>query len=153
MKLQYMGNNKKYDITLFNKYNVESETGGYFFIETDSGAKELLAVARNANECQDLNIEHFIRIHEDADIEYLLRKKMADGALKYGEYIPSEDTRNLLVECSEEILDAINYLRMHKMKKFGVHDYLELDDSIDVLKSLLLKILNLSEFEGEAKGV
>ena len=42
--------------------------------------------------------------------------RMEMGEKKYGKYDPSSDTRDLLKETSEELLDAINYLHMHSIK-------------------------------------
>ena len=42
--------------------------------------------------------------------------RMQAGAKEYGEFRPEEDTRDLLEECREEILDGINYLGMMYLK-------------------------------------
>ena len=41
---------------------------------------------------------------------------MKAGAKTYGEYNPATDTRDLLAEAQEELLDAINYLAMMYLK-------------------------------------
>ncbi|MFA6414093.1 MAG: hypothetical protein WCW53_15530 [Syntrophales bacterium] len=42
--------------------------------------------------------------------------KYRKGALKYGDYDPLTDRRDMAGEAEEEILDAINYLAMFLMK-------------------------------------
>jgi len=43
-------------------------------------------------------------------------QKYQRGAVKYGDYVPVTDNRDMLNETEEEILDAINYLAMFLMK-------------------------------------
>ncbi len=43
--------------------------------------------------------------------------RMDAGADKYGDYDPSTDKRNLLIETEKELLDAINYTLMN----YGPH--------------------------------
>ncbi len=43
-------------------------------------------------------------------------EKYNEGALKYGNFEPSTDTRDLIAEAEDEILDAINYLAMFLVK-------------------------------------
>ena len=43
-------------------------------------------------------------------------QKYRRGEAKYGPYDPTTDTRDMLQEAEEEILDAINYLAMFLMK-------------------------------------
>ena len=42
--------------------------------------------------------------------------RMLRGSATYGEFNPATDTRNLLHEAQEELLDAMNYLAMHYLK-------------------------------------
>lgn len=51
----------------------------------------------------------------DNRIETVLREaleKYRRGEVKYGPFIPETETRDLLREAEEEILDGINYLAM-----------------------------------------
>lgn len=43
-------------------------------------------------------------------------QKYQKGVLKYGDYDPATDHRDMLTETETEILDAINYLAMFLMK-------------------------------------
>jgi hypothetical protein len=57
------------------------------------------------------------------DTDKLLREifntvieKFQKGAIKYGDYDPLNDSRDMLAETEAEILDAINYLAMGLIK-------------------------------------
>ena len=58
------------------------------------------------------------RSYEPPDWARLIRvfgravDRMQMGSKTYGEFNPETDTRCLLSECQEELLDAINYLAM-----------------------------------------
>jgi len=43
-------------------------------------------------------------------------RRMMGGKGAYGEFNPATDTRDLLLEAQEELLDAINYLAMQYLK-------------------------------------
>ncbi len=51
---------------------------------------------------------------EDVYVECL--KKMEAGSMKYGEYDPDTDTRDLVEEAIEELHDAVNYIGMMILK-------------------------------------
>jgi len=53
------------------------------------------------------------------------KEKMQHGIDKYGEYSPDTDTRDLLDESIEELIDAINYILMHRIKMEGSDLYLK----------------------------
>lgn len=48
-------------------------------------------------------------------------EKYEAGAVKYGEFKPLEDRRDMLEETEAEILDAMNYLAMFLVKIRAVH--------------------------------
>jgi len=52
-------------------------------------------------------------------------QKYQKGALKYGDYDPMKDRRDMLIEAGAEILDAINYLAMFLMKLRAIQPRLD----------------------------
>lgn len=64
--------------------------------------------------------------------------KMRKGVEKYGEYDPDTDTRDLLEEAIEELLDCVNYIKMHrrKVKKISYLREVELD-IVNVIDELM----------------
>ncbi len=54
--------------------------------------------------------------HKLAKVFDRCQSKYSYGAEKYGDFKPQSDTRDLIAEAEDEILDAINYLAMFLVK-------------------------------------
>jgi hypothetical protein len=49
-------------------------------------------------------------------VDKLAAERMEKGQLKYGEFNPETDPRNLVHEALEEAVDLLNYLRMREVQ-------------------------------------
>jgi ribosomal protein S15P/S13E len=81
---------------------------------------------------------------DKGDIDLIRNIKMQYGIMKYGEFKPLEDERDLIDEAIQELIDFINYLEMHIQKN-------EKDISVirEMIKSTNEKIIKLSRLNKE----
>lgn len=60
-------------------------------------------------------------------------RKFDRGAEKYGAYVPETETRDLLREAEEEVLDAINYLCMFLLRLRAVRGKIKEVKAINIV--------------------